>query len=113
MGNSACIARPDGGKRTGARAKENAMDITPEQARLKMLRMRSWRRGMKEMDLILGPYADAHLDSLSAQELDAYDALLAENDQDLYLWVTGARTPPAEHEMLLTRIAKAGRTTRS
>jgi antitoxin CptB len=113
MGNSACIAARLGCKRTGARAKENPMEVTPEQARLKMLRMRSWRRGMKEMDLILGPYADAHLDSLSAQELDAYDALLAENDQDLYLWVTGARTPPSEHEVLLTRIAKAGRTTRN
>ncbi|WP_439560048.1 succinate dehydrogenase assembly factor 2 [Roseinatronobacter sp.] len=83
------------------------MTLTPEQARLKMLRMRSWRRGMKEMDLILGPFADANLDRLTAPELDEYDTLLSENDQDLYLWVTGAQTPPAELTPMLERIAQA------
>ena len=41
--------------------------------RLKRMRMRSWRRGTKEMDLILGPYADARLSGLSVPELDLYD----------------------------------------
>ncbi|MDO5605898.1 MAG: succinate dehydrogenase assembly factor 2 [Paracoccus sp. (in: a-proteobacteria)] len=59
--------------------------------RLRRLRMRSWRRGMKEMDLILGPFADSDLAGLNPAMLDAYEALLAENDQDLYLWIT-ART---------------------
>lgn len=89
------------------------MDVTPAQARLKMLRMRSWRRGMKEMDLILGPYADAHLDRLSAADLDAYATLLEENDQDLYLWVTGARTPPAQHAPMLEQIATIAGLTRN
>lgn len=77
---------------------------TPE-ARLKRMRMRSWRRGTKEMDLILGPWADAHLDGLSAAELDTFDALLAENDQDLMAWVLGQGAAPAAIAPLLARIA--------
>lgn len=56
--------------------------------RLKRLHMRSWRRGMKEMDLILGHFADDRLAALTPEDLDAYERLLSENDQDLYLWVT-------------------------
>lgn len=56
--------------------------------RLKRLRMRAWRRGIKEMDLILGPWADASAEGLSEAEVDLTDALLSENDHDLYQWVT-------------------------
>ena len=62
--------------------------------RLKRMVMRSWRRGTKEMDLILGPYANARLEGLDPARLELFDALLLENDQDLYLWVTGAKAPP-------------------
>lgn len=75
--------------------------------RLKKLRMRSWRRGMKEMDLILGPFADTDLAGFSEPELDAYERLLDENDQDLYLWVTGAQPCPAHLAPLLGVISKA------
>ena len=64
------------------------------EARLKRLSMRSWRRGTKEMDMILGPYSDACLAGLSDAQLDAYDRLLEENDQDLYQWVSGQADPP-------------------
>jgi len=69
----------------------------PAETRLKRLGMRSWRRGTKEMDLILGPYADARLSLMDTAALTAYEALLSENDQDLYAWVTGQVAPPAEH----------------
>lgn len=81
------------------------MTISPREARLKMLRMRSWRRGMKEMDLILGPFADRHLANLTDADLDAYDRVLGENDQDLYLWVTGAQPCPDRLAAFITRIA--------
>jgi antitoxin CptB len=81
---------------------------TPE-ARLKRMRMRSWRRGTKEMDLILGPWADAHLDGLSAAELETFDALLAENDQDLMAWVLGQGAAPAAIAPLLARITDHAR----
>ena len=53
-----------------------------QEARLKRMRMRSWRRGTKEMDLVLGPFADARLESLSEADLLTYDAILNENDYD-------------------------------
>lgn len=57
--------------------------------RLKRLSMRSMRRGIKEMDIILSRYAEAKLPGMSDAELTEYDALLSENDQDLYQWVSG------------------------
>ncbi|MEL7462510.1 MAG: succinate dehydrogenase assembly factor 2 [Pseudomonadota bacterium] len=77
---------------------------TPEH-RLKRLRLRSWRRGIKEMDLILGAYADARLAELDATTLDAYEALLDENDQDLYKWVSGAEARPDVHTAMLADIS--------
>jgi antitoxin CptB len=80
------------------------------EARLKRMTMRSWRRGTKEMDLILGPFADSSLAGLTAAELDLFDALLAENDQDLMAWILGQSSPPEALAPLLQRIAKAART---
>ncbi len=66
------------------------------ETRIRRLRMRSMRRGIKEMDLILSAYAESSLAQMNTEQLDLYDALLEENDQDLYQWVTGqAATPPA------------------
>lgn len=73
--------------------------------RLKRLRMRSWRRGTREMDLILGRFADTALAGLGQDELRAYEDLLAENDHDLYAWVSGAAPPPARFAPLVARIA--------
>ncbi len=74
-------------------------------ARLKRMAMRSWRRGTKEMDLVLGPFADAHLAGLSPEDLDLFDALLAENDQDLMAWLLGQSRPPQRFQALLTRLS--------
>ena len=79
------------------------------EARLKRMAMRSWRRGTKEMDLILGPYADAHLAAMAEGELDLYDALLSENDQDLYPWISGGVAPPERFAALLGRIGAFAR----
>lgn len=77
---------------------------TPE-IRVKRLRMRSWRRGMKEMDLILGPFSDTELKALSSGTLDRYEELLDENDQDLYKWVSGAAPTPDEHVPMIAIIS--------
>ncbi|MFN7269448.1 MAG: succinate dehydrogenase assembly factor 2 [Cereibacter sp.] len=84
------------------------MGETPEEA-LKRMRMRSWRRGTKEMDLVLGPFADARLAELSGSALADYDALLAENDQDLIQWVLGRSAPPDRFAPLIARIAAHAR----
>ncbi len=80
------------------------------ETRIKRLRMRSWRRGIKEMDLILGPFADQELTKLSSQDLELYERLLDQNDQDLLAWSTGAAEVPDWLEPLLTRIVSRART---
>ncbi|MGH1367138.1 MAG: succinate dehydrogenase assembly factor 2 [Maritimibacter sp.] len=72
--------------------------------RLKRMTMRSKRRGIKEMDIILGRFSDEALAGLDEATLDLYDALLSENDQDLYQWVSGQMAPPARFETLMARI---------
>ena len=79
-------------------------------ARLRRLRMRSWRRGIKEMDLILGPFADQHLAGLSPHDLALYEQLLDQNDQDLLAWSTGADVAPAALAGLLSQIVFQART---
>ncbi len=64
------------------------------------------RRGIKEMDIILNRYAEAHLTALEPEQLDAYDALLSENDQDLYQWVTGQVAPPTRFAALIADISR-------
>jgi len=68
--------------------------------------MRAMRRGIKEMDIILGRYAEARLSQMDDATLDRFDALLQENDQDLYQWVTGQSAPPGPHADLIGDIAR-------
>ncbi|HUF56677.1 MAG TPA: succinate dehydrogenase assembly factor 2 [Thermohalobaculum sp.] len=76
---------------------------TPD-VELRRLRLRSWRRGMREMDLILGAFADAELAPMPAAGREAYRAFLDENDQALYAWVTAAEAAPARHRAMVARI---------
>ena len=73
-----------------------------DDSRLKKLRFRSWRRGFREADLILGGFADAHLGELDDAQLDRFEALLAENDHDLYGWVIGREPTPVafDHDVM-------------
>lgn len=77
------------------------------ETRIKRLRMRSWHRGIKEMDLILGGWADVHLAEADDVTLDGFEAVLAEADQDLYSWVSGQAEAPAELVPMLQRIKGA------
>ncbi|MEM6759384.1 MAG: succinate dehydrogenase assembly factor 2 [Pseudomonadota bacterium] len=78
----------------------------PREHAIKRMHMRSMRRGIKEMDLILSAYARAELDSMSDQDLALYDALLNENDQDLYTWVTGQVPAPREYSQMIASISQ-------
>lgn len=66
------------------------------QTKRKLLLFRSWHRGTREMDLLLGRFADAHVPSFSEQQLDDYLDLLENSDPDIYNWVSGVEKPPAE-----------------
>ncbi|SDZ80633.1 succinate dehydrogenase assembly factor 2 [Rubrimonas cliftonensis] len=80
-------------------------DAERRETRLKRLRIRCWRRGTKEMDMLLGPYADGPLAALDDAQLDAFEALLEENDQDLYAWISGAAEMNPRHAEALGRVA--------
>ncbi|MCP5075214.1 MAG: succinate dehydrogenase assembly factor 2 [Rhodobacteraceae bacterium] len=73
--------------------------------RLRRLKMRSWRRGMKEMDLILGGFADTEMAHMDDAALDAHEVLMEENDQDLYLWVCGVGEAPDALGPALARVS--------
>lgn len=73
--------------------------------RVKRLAMRSMRRGIKEMDLILSAYAGERLGAMDDGELDLYEALLEENDHDLYRWVSGQDHAPDKFAGLIASIA--------
>ena len=74
-----------------------------QEARRKRLRYRSSYTGTKETDILLGTFAERHLDGLSEAELDDYEALLKIEDPRLYTWITGQETPPAEYDTPVLR----------
>jgi len=76
---------------------------------IKRLRMRSMRRGIKEMDLILQAFAEAQLPDMPDTKLALYDQLLSENDHDIYGWV-GGQFPVPEHYLDLVTDIAAGAT---
>jgi len=63
--------------------------------RRKKLRYRAWHRGTREMDLVLGPYADAHTEAMDDAQLDRLEALMSEEDPPLLTWVMRQEEPPA------------------
>lgn len=62
----------------------------------KQLRFRAWHRGTREADLLLGPFADHFLKTCSDQDVYDFAKLLDIEDPDLWDWVVGKTTPPAE-----------------
>ncbi len=71
----------------------------------KRLAMRAWRRGTREADLMLGPWADAMLPDMDAARLAAFAELLEENDVDLAAWLMGLRPAPERFAAQVAAIA--------
>ena len=69
--------------------------------RLRRMRYRAWHRGTKEMDLLLGPFADARLAGMGADELDRFERLMDEADTDLLKWLLGQEPAPADTDHAL------------
>jgi antitoxin CptB len=78
---------------TNDRPRRGPQDPLAEQR--KRLRFRSWHRGTKEIDQLLGTFADAWLDRLDARQLACYEALLENSDPDLYAWILTLEAVPA------------------
>jgi len=73
--------------------------------RRKRLLYRANYRGFKEVDLILGGFAKAHMTDLSEAEVTLFESLLEAKDHDIYDWITGKISPPAQYDTpLLDRL---------
>ena len=72
--------------------------------RIKRLKIRSWRRGTKEMDLFFGRFADRFLMDMDSIDMDAFEALLHEEDPIITAWVTGHVETPERHKSLVNRM---------
>jgi antitoxin CptB len=82
---------------TGGTAYTKAMsnfDDRSQDPRRKRIKFRAWHRGMKEVDLVLGPFADMFVDQLDEAGLVEFEQLLSVPDNDLYDWLCERRTPP-------------------
>ena len=62
----------------------------------KRLTFRAWHRGTREMDLLIGSFAEAHINSFERADLAIFEEILINNDPDVYDWMTGRIVPPAE-----------------
>ena len=72
--------------------------------KIKKLKIRSMRRGIKEMDVILSYYSDIFLEKMSGVKLELYSDLLFENDQDLYNWCSGQGVPKEKYSVIIAEI---------
>lgn len=73
----------------------------------KRLRFRSWHRGTREIDLLLGRFADAHIGDFTEDQLKSYDRLLENSDPDIYNWISGAEPVPPAVESDVLRLLLA------
>lgn len=77
-----------------------------DDVRRKRVRFRSWHRGTREMDLLLGRFAERHLAGFGDQELADYEALLEVGDPDLYSWIAGDAPVPARYDTAVLQLIK-------
>ena len=77
-----------------------------DERRRKVL-FRAWRRGVREMDLIVGRFADAHIDKFDAEDLDDFERLIEAGNSELYAWVTGTENAPAHYDTAILAELKA------
>ena len=76
-----------------------------DDVRLKRIRFRAWRRGFREADLILGPFADRHVQDMDEPTLSQFERLLDAQDHDVYAWITGSLpVPPAFDDGLMKQL---------
>ena len=71
--------------------------------RRRKLLFRAWRRGVREMDLIVGRFADAYIDKFDDAALDDFERLIEVPNADLYAWVVGDHNVPASYDTAVLR----------
>ena len=73
----------------------------------KQMLFRSWHRGTREVDLLLGRFADAHMPGFDGEQLGQYDRFLNNSDPDIYNWITGQEPLPPAEDNAVTRLLLA------
>ena len=74
-------------------------EMTPDRKlRLGRIQFRSWRRGFREADMVLGPFSDQVAPTLTDAELDVFERLIEEEDQWLYGWIIERDPTPVEFD---------------
>ncbi len=75
--------------------------------RRRKLLFRAWHRGLREVDLILGRFADSHIEHLDEADLSEFESLMDIPDGELLTWLTGEADVPASHDGPLFRRLRA------
>ncbi len=73
----------------------SSADLDP---RRRKILFRSWHRGMREMDLIMGKFADKEIGALSTEELDDFELLIEVPDRDLFSWIVNGNEVPSNYD---------------
>jgi antitoxin CptB len=81
---------------TGTTRSSDGLDV-----RRRKLLFRAWHRGMRELDLVMGRFADAAIAQLTDAELAQFEQLIDVPDRELLAWVTGEIDVPAAHDTVL------------
>lgn len=83
------------------------MNEDARNVRLRRLRFRAWHRGTRELDLLIGSFADTHLEEMSERELDLFEALMEMPEPDAYAWIAGAAdAPEPDMQALVEKLRK-------
>jgi antitoxin CptB len=79
--------------RSGSTLSSSALD-----ERQRRILFRAWRRGVREMDLVMGRFADANLPTMNEDELAEFERLLDVPDPQALAWIIGGEHPPREFD---------------
>jgi antitoxin CptB len=82
----------------------STVDLDP---RRKKILFRAWHRGMREMDLIMGRFAEERLDTMTEAELDTFELLIEAPDRDLLAWITDREATPSNYDTEVFKALKA------
>ena len=75
-----------------------------EDTRIKKFRYRSWHRGCKETDVIMGKFCDKYISTLNSSELDDFEELIDEEDVDIWAWLSKKEASPEKYNGFIKKM---------